>query len=113
MLFRSKIAASTPGDSAETLSFAFRSHPIDIQLTLSRSDFEGVILPVVERIRDAAQESLRLAGISPDQVEVLNFTGGTSQVPVLRRAITECVASARVEDQDSFTAVALGLSLPA
>jgi hypothetical chaperone protein len=109
-----KIAASsTPSHAPDPLRFTFRSHPIDIDFPVMRSDYEAVIAPVVARIGEAALDSLKQAGIAPDEVDVLHFTGGTSQVPALRRAITACVPAARVEDQDSFTAVALGLSLQA
>jgi hypothetical chaperone protein len=110
-----KIAASAPGFSegpeSGVLPFVFQSHPIDIQLEVSRSAYEQVLRPIVARIEEAARHTLGLAGVSPAEITRLAFTGGTAQVPQLRRAIRSSVPHAQVEDQESFTAVAMGLSV--
>ena len=100
-----------PQDQNEKCIFAFRSYPIDLQLEVTSIEYEEIIQGVVEKIADTARATLRLAGLSPSQVQVLQFTGGTSQVPALRRAISGVLKEAIVRDQDSFTSVALGLSL--
>jgi len=95
----------------EPEEFSFRSHPIDLLFPVSRPDYGTVVQPVVERIRSTAEKAIALAGLKPGQVDILSFTGGTAQVPELRHAIASLVPTARLEDQDSFTAVALGLSV--
>ena len=111
---RLKIAiASSQQDQNEEKNFEFRSYPIDIQFGVQRMQYEEIIHGVAQQITETAAETLRLAGIQPSQIDVLHFTGGTSQVPVLRKSIAAVVPQAVIEDQDSFTSVALGLSLNA
>ena len=103
-----RLASRTAPEPEE---FSFRSHPIDILFPVSRPDYGTVIHPVVERIRSTALKAIEIAGLTPAQIDILSFTGGTAQVPELRNAIASLVPAARIEDQDSFTAVALGLSV--
>jgi len=93
-------------------AFQFASYPIKIELDVHREDYEGMIAPIVEQVASTSLATLKMAQIEPEQVSILYFTGGTSQVPAMRRAIQGLFPHAKVRDQDSFTAVALGLSLP-
>ena len=102
-----KLSSRTAPEPEE---FSFRSHPIDLLFPVSRPDYGTIVQPVVERIRSTAEKAISLAGLTPAQIDILSFTGGTAQVPELRHAIASIVPAARLEDQDSFTAVALGLS---
>ena len=93
------------------IPYSFRSHPIEIQFPVTPEQFRQVIGPIVERVAAAARETLKLAGIDGGRITDLNFTGGTSKTPAMREAIQAIVPNARVQDQNSFTSVALGLSL--
>jgi hypothetical chaperone protein len=106
-----KMADLGEAEVQDALEFTFRSHPIDIRLPLKQKEYAMIIEPVVNRIRSAALETLAMAGVRTEEVELLYFTGGTAQVPEIRNAIRSELSGARVEDQDSFTSVALGLSL--
>ncbi len=91
--------------------FLFKSHPIAIQFPVSTQEFEDVLQSPVQQIKEAALETLRLGKHEPEKVEALYFTGGTSQVPIIRRTLTATFPNARVVDQDTFTSVASGLAL--
>jgi hypothetical chaperone protein len=98
-------------ERAFQIPFSFRSYPIDIQFPVTPADYRDIIAPIVTRVATAASETLKLAGMDGTRIATLNFTGGTSKTPAMREAIQALVPKAKVEDQDSFTAVALGLSL--
>ena len=97
--------------SDESTLFSFKSYPIDISVPIKRTEFESIIHPTVSAINDAALETCKRGGIKPDQVTVLQFTGGTSKVPYIRKMISESFPNARIVDQEVFTAVAEGLAL--
>jgi molecular chaperone DnaK (HSP70) len=69
-----------------------------------------LIEPSVEEIKMAALETLRLANQAPSAVEILQFTGGTAQVPKIRRELAALFPRAELVDSEAFTAVAEGLA---
>lgn len=91
--------------------FAFKSYPIDIEFDVATSDWNQMISTSIDAIEKTALESCRIARISADQIGVLRLTGGTSQVPAVRKRLSETFKNARVSDHNTFTAVAEGLAL--
>ncbi len=51
------------------------------------------------------------SGLSPEDIDVVFLTGGTSQVPVVRQDIESTLPNARLLDGDTFGSVASGLAL--
>lgn len=83
---------------------------IDIDVILTRSDFEGFIgeqLRLVERTLD---ETLARAALRPDQVDIVLGTGGSSLIPAVRRILDDRFGS-KVVNHDPFTSVAEGLAI--
>lgn len=91
--------------------FAFKSYPIDIGFPVTRPAFEQIISPSVEDIGRTALETCRIGKVKPEEVERLQFTGGTSKVPAIREDLAKRFPNAKLVDQDTFTAVAEGLAL--
>ncbi|MFZ5476335.1 MAG: Hsp70 family protein [Myxococcota bacterium] len=81
----------------------------DIDLALTRAEFERVTTGPREAIRVAMEDALARAGLAPGDVSRVFLTGGTSQIPSVRRVFEERFA--RVEAGDVFTSVAQGLAL--
>lgn len=103
---RIKIALSNQGQER----FHFKSYPVFIEFEVSKPQYEAMIDPSVLTIVSAALETLRVAALSPQCVDVLQFTGGTAQVPKVRTAIAALFPQARIVDSEAFTAVAEGLA---
>jgi hypothetical chaperone protein len=91
-------------------NFWFESYPIQIQFGVGDQEYENLIEPSVEEIKMAALETLRLANQAPSAVEILQFTGGTAQVPKIRRELAALFPRAELVDSEAFTAVAEGLA---
>ncbi|MBS1962825.1 MAG: Hsp70 family protein [Bdellovibrionales bacterium] len=91
--------------------FAFKSYPIDLGFPVTRPAFETIISPSVEDIGRTALETCRIGKVKPEEVERLQFTGGTSKVPAIREDLAKRFPNAKLVDQDTFTAVAEGLAL--
>lgn len=91
--------------------FDFKSYPIEIEFPVKRAEFEKIITPSVDAVGLAALETCRYGKVKPEEVERLQFTGGTSKVPAIREKLASLFPNAKLVDQDTFTAVAEGLAL--
>ncbi|MGL4324680.1 MAG: Hsp70 family protein [Beijerinckiaceae bacterium] len=75
--------------------------------------FEQATARPYERLQFAALDCVKAAGVKPDTIAAIFFTGGTSQIPTVRRAISTPFPDALICDGDQFGAVGLGLAIEA
>jgi hypothetical chaperone protein len=68
---------------------------------------------LTERIVQTIRECLAQAGLRADQVQALFLTGGTTQIPHVREAVTREMPMARVIEGDTFGSVGMGLTIEA
>jgi len=76
----------------------------------SRAAFDKVIHGKTSRLTTLALACIRDAGLTPDAISTIFFTGGSSRVPAVRDAIAAAAPSARVAAGSDFLSVALGLT---
>ena len=86
---------------------------MEIERTVSRSDFELWIADQLQSIETCVDNLLQTTGIAPAQVDRVFLTGGTSFVPAVRRIFESRFTPARVRTGNEFTSVAQGLALRA
>jgi hypothetical chaperone protein len=67
----------------------------------------------IERIVGAARETAAQAGLAPDRIDALYFTGGSTGFRLLSQKIAQAFPSARAVRGDRFASVATGLGLHA
>ncbi|UOD29025.1 Hsp70 family protein [Massilia violaceinigra] len=104
-----KIALS---DAASyTLALDRLSPPVD--LLLQRSEFDDAIGHLVGNIDQTVLKLLTDAGVAPDAVDTVFFTGGSSGVRMLRERIGALVPNARKVEGDLFSSIGAGLALDA
>ncbi|QAU33318.1 Hsp70 family protein [Janthinobacterium sp. 17J80-10] len=84
-----------------------------VEVTLQRERFDAAIAPLVGKVESAVLGLLDDAGISPDAVDTVFFTGGSSGVPMLRRQIAQALPTARRVEGDLFGSIGAGLALDA
>ncbi len=80
-----------------------------LRLTLERAEAEASLAADLDRIADAADETLRLAGVGADQVDALYFTGGSTGLGALTERIAARFPAAMTVRGDRFASVAQGL----
>ncbi len=83
---------------------------IDVEITLTRSEFEAMIAPLLERFETALDETLERAKLDVGQIDIVLRTGGSSLIPAVRNILAERFGS-RVVEHDPFTSVATGLAI--
>ncbi len=104
---RTKIALS---HEAQT-RFTYVDGPVDIDVTVARSDFESWIAPQVEAITEALDATLSRAGVQASEVDRVFMTGGTAFVPVVRRAFEARFGADALTGGDELLSIASGLAL--
>lgn len=76
-----------------------------------RSDFESWISEDLARIEGALDDVLTTTNTSPDSIDKVFLTGGTSFVPAVRRIFTERFGKERIETGGELLSIAHGLAL--
>ncbi|ACM25934.1 Hsp70 family protein [Agrobacterium sp. SHOUNA12C] len=79
--------------------------------TVRRADFERWIGDDLTRIEGALDDVLTRTNTSPDTIDKVFLTGGTSFVPAVRRIFTERFGQERIETGGELLSIAHGLAL--
>lgn len=83
---------------------------IDIDIELSRGDFETMIEDLLGQVANAVDVTLERAEMAPDEIDLVLRTGGSSLIPAVRRLLEDRFDD-RVVEHDPFTSVAVGLAI--
>ncbi len=104
---KAKLALSD--DTQATISFHMDN--IDIEEALTRARFEAIIAVHLDSISARVDDTLRAAGLRPQDVDVVLPTGGSSLIPAVQRLLDDKFGSQKVRHQDVYTSVVKGLAL--
>lgn len=99
------------GEGAATIDLALTDERLDVPVTAAELD--AAIDIAVRRIGDTVAETIRDAGLKPQQIDTVFLTGGSTAVAAVRQQILSALPSARVVEGDMFGSVGLGLALDA
>jgi hypothetical chaperone protein len=83
---------------------------LNLTVPFSRDRFDAILAPVLARTRECIVTLLERACITPQEVDVVIRTGGTSEIMAVRALLDEFFPG-RVEGHDPFTSVAAGLAI--
>ena len=110
-LYRSVSRLKEALSSQAAAEFRFQAGSIDIGRTVERAEFEGWIAPELGQIETAVDAALADAGISPDGVDQVFLTGGSSLVPAVRAIFHRRFPSERIASGRELESIASGLAL--
>jgi hypothetical chaperone protein len=82
----------------------------ELNAMTSRDAFDQAILGTTERLAKAATACIASSGLTPDRIDAIFLTGGSSKVPAIRNAITRAAPLARSSTGDDLLSVAMGLT---
>jgi len=82
-------------------------------IVLERAGFEDAIVHLVASIDQTVLKLLADAGVAPDAVDTVFFTGGSSGVRMLRERIGALLPKSRKVEGDLFGSIGAGLALDA
>jgi hypothetical chaperone protein len=77
---------------------------------ITRGAFEDSIRDKTNRLHIVARECIADAGVAPEAIQTIFFTGGSSRVPAVRDAIASAAPSAVAAEGSDFLSVAMGLT---
>jgi molecular chaperone DnaK len=88
---KAKIELSNAMETTVNLPFitADASGPKHLQITVTRTKFEQLITPLVEKCRKPVVDALKDAGLTPEQVQEVVLVGGSTRVPMVGRLVKE------------------------
>lgn len=89
----------------------FKDGLIDIEEEITRDEFEKMIEPRIIAVKDTVLRTIRNAGLSGKDVDVVVRTGGSSLIPVFVKMLEEIFGKEKITEFDPFTSVAAGLAL--
>jgi len=104
-----KVALSTQ----ESAMLEFEDEGNEIAARVTRADFESWIAPELEAIGGCVDELMAETGMSVGDVDTVFLTGGTGQVPAVRRLFEERFGADKVRTGQFLTSIASGLALHA
>lgn len=107
-------------ESAKIALSAVDQHSIDLKrieqglcATTTRQGFEACIAPLLQRIQTSLMQVLEDAGVTPQSIDTVFFTGGSSSIGALRQAVQQLVPNARVTQGNTFGSIGSGLAIEA
>ena len=101
-------------DLKATLSSTTTAHldipELDIELTITREQFESIIAPILSKLQHAVTAILRKADLQSSEIELVIRTGGSSLIPAVKHLLEDQFPG-KVIEHDPFTSVAAGLAI--
>jgi len=82
-------------------------------LRIERTTFEDAVGDLVGQVAGTVGRLLADAGVAPERIDTVFFTGGSSGVPLLRARIAAMLPGARAVDGDLFGSIGAGLAIDA
>lgn len=106
---KGKCFLSEQGNVDLALSFIEK----DFSLGVTRDQFENIIHPQIDELKDTVLGTVKDAGVPSDKIDSIFFTGGSTQIPIIRQTIQTIFPNAKVVKGDVFNSVGTGLILDA
>jgi len=98
---------------AESAEFQFRDGSMELQIAVTRTEFEGWIAEELRAIEGSIDSLLETSGVGPRDIDRVFLTGGSSFVPAVRGIFVKRFGAESIRSGNEFTSVAHGLALRA
>jgi len=85
--------------------------PVNLDLELSRGQYEDMIAPFIEETLGAIHIALESAGLTSSQVDEILLVGGATRTPLIRRRLVEVFGSQPRGEVDPDLCVAMGAAI--
>ncbi|GKU98700.1 hypothetical protein SLEP1_g11670 [Rubroshorea leprosula] len=110
---KAKIELSSTSQTEINLPFitADASGAKHLNITLTRSKFEGLVSRLIERTRDPCKNCLKDAGISLNEVDEVLLVGGMTRVPKVQEVVAQIFGKAPSKGVNPDEAVAMGAAI--
>lgn len=80
---------------------------------ITRTVFENAIMNSVIQVEKTLDECMKQAGTAPNDIDLIIFTGGSTEIPLIQQRVKSFYPNAMVADSDKLSSVGLGLAYDA
>jgi len=86
-----KCELSSQEDNEISLPFIAADHtgPKHLQVTITRSQLEGLVADLVERTLEPCRNALEAAHLDPEQIDEVILVGGQTRMPLVQKTVSE------------------------
>jgi len=84
-----------------------------IPLRITKSEFETLVEPFIQRTLDSCRKVLRDAKLTPEQIGQVVLVGGSTRVPLVKKRVSEFFGKPVFDDLNPDEIVALGAAIQA
>jgi hypothetical chaperone protein len=88
----------------------FHRPGIELSIPVTRQELEQLIAKPMEAVREAVLRALEIAGIGPQDVNLVLRTGGSSSIPAFMRMLEEIFDPSVIQERPVYTTVVRGLA---
>jgi molecular chaperone DnaK len=112
---KAKIELSSTMETDINLPFitADASGPKHLNIRLSRSKFEQMIEPLVQRTLDPCKQALKDAGLEPKNIDEVILVGGSTRIPMVQKLVTDFFGKEPHKGVNPDEVVAIGAAVQA
>jgi len=110
---KAKCELSSQVESTVNLPFitADASGPKHLQITITRSKFESLIEPVLERLKSPCTKAMQDANLSPNDIAEVLLVGGSTRIPRVQEIVKKLFAKETNKSLNPDEVVALGAAI--
>ena len=78
-------------------------------IDIVKDNFEQAIENTTKKIMESLKECVKQANVSEYNIDLLILTGGTTEIPYIKRSILNMFPNAIISEDDKLSSVAQGL----
>lgn len=97
--------------ASEQSQYSFHQSDINIEMEISRVDFESQIDPELEKIFNSLESVFKQANITYQDVDEVRITGGTGQMPIIKKRLNNLFGEEKISESEVFQSVVDGLGV--
>lgn len=112
---KAKIELSTTMQTSINLPFitANQAGPKHLEMTLTRSKLEELVMPVIVKTRQPMEQAIKDAGLSTSDITTIILVGGPTRMPVVQKFVSDIVGKEAERGIDPMECVAMGAAIQA
>ncbi|WEU40584.1 MAG: molecular chaperone DnaK [Candidatus Odinarchaeum yellowstonii] len=112
---KAKIELSTVLSTDINLPFitSDQTGPKNLQMTITRSKLEQLVMPIIERCRGPIKQALADAKLTEKDIDKIILVGGPTRMPIVRKFIEEVMGKPPETGVDPMECVAMGAAIQA
>ncbi|HXH29366.1 MAG TPA: Hsp70 family protein [Bacteriovoracaceae bacterium] len=96
---------------ADVADFSYRYPGIEIDQPVEKLRYEEGLRSTIQEVDDAMMDVFAQSGLTPQDVDQVCLTGGTSQFPLIRKKIETTFGKNKLYDHNIYQSVVSGLAL--